>query len=529
MLKYKVVFYLLFLSISISFCDDSCSRNYGHVECDSINNLVQYSADREIHNITVKAKQRQSDVFNCDKPFFEKFKNVKYLTIVHAGVLLISKDCFRGMTDLIEVDFNSNVIPTINLEVFETSTEIERIVLNENHIATLDFGNISLPKLTHLEANNNQIRDISMTSDKFPELTTLSIISNQITHFKINSQSLTFLNLDYNLIDNFTSEDLITPNLEFLHMRENKLKAIFPEMMKNVRNIRDLGFEKNSLRTFSLQDTQVKNYINLRNNKITKLEEVKIIFDRDFTDYKIDFSNNNISRLTGIPQIWGVKTLFCVKCSIDFVEPFLFANAFNQTKFLIISYNNLNTANIFQTDGTDLQFLEIDLSSNQIAKIESMDFRKLKHIETIRLKDNKITTIEPGAFNGLTLLRVLNLGYNLIYRLPIDLFSPLVNMKYLAVEANNLAYFQLTYDVFKNLILLEIYDNPLQCKCLEMIRSYTKTHGIKFVNDKLGKIKNRIQPECIINDICDPEAGEEFVKDLWQLFNNRKYIQDDVD
>ncbi|GAB0099132.1 Leucine-rich repeat [Sergentomyia squamirostris] len=191
--------------------------------------------------------------------------------------------------------------------------------------------------------------------------------------------------------------------------------------------------------------------------------------------------------------------------------------------------NNLNTANIFQTEGTDLQFLEIDLSSNQISKIGSTDFRNLKHIVTIRLRYNKITTVEPGAFDGLTKLRRLNLSYNFIYRLPIDLFRPLVSLQLLGVQANNLAYFQLTDDVFKNLKVLATYNNPLQCKCLETIRSYTKTHGIDFIYDKFSEVKNGIQPECIINDICDPEAGEEFVKDYWQVFNNRRYIQDDVD
>ncbi|GAB0099129.1 hypothetical protein DMENIID0001_149660 [Sergentomyia squamirostris] len=528
MLKCKVVFYLLFLSISISVCDDSCSEAYGSLECDSIDNLVQYSADGKIRSVTVKAKERQDDFFICDKPYFEKFKNVEYLTIVNAGVFIISKDCFRGMTELIEVDFNSNVIPNINLEVFKTSMKIERIKINDNHIATLDFGNISLTRLKLIEADNNQIRDINMTSDKFPELTNLSFISNEITHFKIKSQSLTFLNLDYNLIENFTSEDLITPNLEILGMRWNKLKTIFPEMMKHIKNLSSFEFGRNSLHTFSLQNTQVKRLIYLKDNEITKLENVKIIYSGNFTEYRINFNGNHISRLTGIPQIWGVREFHCDDCSIDFVEPFLFANAFNQTKKLIIRRNNLDTANIFQTDGTVLQFIYIDLSSNQISKIGSTDLWNLKHIEEIWLKNNKITKVEPGAFDGLTQLEKLVLSYNFIYRLPIDLFRPLVSLYNLAMPANNLANFQLTYDVFKKLELLDMYNNPLQCKCLETIRSYTMTHGIRFDYDKFSEVKNGIQPECIINDICDPEAGEEFVKDYWQLFNNRKLILDDI-
>ncbi|GAB0098779.1 Leucine-rich repeat [Sergentomyia squamirostris] len=186
--------------------------------------------------------------------------------------------------------------------------------------------------------------------------------------------------------------------------------------------------------------------------------------------------------------------------------------------------NNLNTANIFKTDGTDLQFIDIDLDSNQISKIGSTDFRKLKHIQRIWIQDNKITIVEPGAFDGLRKLYLLNLSYNFIYRLPIDLFRPLLNLKLLGVQANNLAYFQLNDDVFKKLRSLEIYNNPLQCKCLETIRLYTKRHRIILEYDKFGEIKNGTHPECIINDICDPEAGEEFVKDYWQLFNNRRYI-----
>ncbi|GAB0099126.1 hypothetical protein DMENIID0001_149620 [Sergentomyia squamirostris] len=140
-----------------------------------------------------------------------------------------------------------------------------------------------------------------------------------------------------------------------------------------------------------------------------------------------------------------------------------------------------------------------------------------------------ITKVEPGAFDDLTQLKLLNLAYNFIYRLPIDLLKPLVNLHYLSVEANNLAYFQLTDHVFKKLIYFDIYNNPLQCKCLESIRLYTKAHGIELEYDKFSEVKNGIQPECIINDICDPEAGEEFVKDYWQIFNNRRHIHDDLD
>ncbi|GAB0095779.1 hypothetical protein DMENIID0001_112010 [Sergentomyia squamirostris] len=527
MLSCKVIFYLLFLSISISFCD-SCTETDGNLECNSIDDLVQYSASGEIHSVTVKTIVRPSGVFNCDKPFFEKFKNVEYLTIANSGVFLISKDCFRGMIDLIAVDFNSNVIPNINLEVFETSTKIKRIKLNDNHIFNLDFGTISLTQLKHLEAKNNQIRDVSLKSDKFPELTSLDFSANQITHFVVKSQSLTHLNLNFNQIENFTSEDLITPNLEFLYMAGNKLKAIFPEMMKHVKKLSYFGLEANSIQSFSLEDTQVKDLIDLRNNKISKLEEVKIVFNSNFTDYEIYFHNNKISRLTGIPQIWGVRSLFCEDCSIDFIEPFLFANAFNQTKYLLMKRNNLDTANIFQSDGTDLQFKYIDLSSNKISKIGSTDFRNLKHIQTIWIHDNKITKVEPGAFDGLTQLNQLVLAYNFIYRLPIDLFTSLTSLNTLSVHANNLAYFQLTDDVFMNLHILEIYNNPLQCKCLEMIRTYTKAHGIGLVYDKFSKVKKGTQPDCVIIDICDPEAGEEFVKDLWQLFNDKRFTHDNM-
>ncbi|GAB0099133.1 hypothetical protein DMENIID0001_149730 [Sergentomyia squamirostris] len=189
--------------------------------------------------------------------------------------------------------------------------------------------------------------------------------------------------------------------------------------------------------------------------------------------------------------------------------------------------NNLNTANIFQTNGTYLQFEQVGLESNQISKIGSTDFRNLRYIQKIWIHDNKITNVEPEAFDGLTKLELLVLSYNFIYRLPIDLFRPLVSLNFLAVDANNLAYFQLSDYVFKNLKNLDIYNNPLQCKCLETIRSFTKTYGIKLEYDKFSEIKNGTQPECIINDICDPEAGEEFVKDYWQVFNNRRYSEDD--
>jgi Leucine-rich repeat (LRR) protein len=86
-----------------------------------------------------------------------------------------------------------------------------------------------------------------------------------------------------------------------------------------------------------------------------------------------------------------------------------------------LSYLKIVDNNIKELNGSvrNLSSLEIiDLSRNQIEKIEADMFLNTKNIETIYMEKNRISVIERGAFNGLKKLNRLSLNFNQLSVLP---------------------------------------------------------------------------------------------------------------
>nr|AFC95889.1 toll-like receptor 22 [Siniperca chuatsi] len=113
----------------------------------------------------------------------------------------------------------------------------------------------------------------------------------------------------------------------------------------------------------------------------------------------------------------------------------------------------------------------LDLSANQITKIQVSDFKQLSLLTQLDLNRNYISQIDTGAFANLISLKKLNLNNNRLVELGDNLFDGLSNLTELRIYRNRIKAVESTsFKSLKSLTFLDISDNKLH--------RLTKVHSI---------------------------------------------------
>ncbi|GAB0093873.1 hypothetical protein DMENIID0001_090600 [Sergentomyia squamirostris] len=528
MLCAKVVFPLLFLSNSLlikSLCD-SCLEKEGNLHCDSLNDFIGYENPESVENATMKSRILIRNSFNCEDPAFANYKSLQRLEISNSGIFHINKDCFRGLDSITEVDLNANIIPAVKMKIFESLAKIEVIKLNDNHITNLNFDNTTLHKVVYVKVLNNQIETVDIWKNALPRIKVLHLANNLLERIIINSESLLYLNLSNNRIDFLAPTDLNTPRLSTLDLSYNSLTSVVPIL--HLPKVSQIYLSHNLIQKIVLPPKGLRYlHIDLSYNKFNSFEE--IVFLDHLFNYSLILSHNQIFRLDRVKENFIENREFhCVSCSIHLINPYLFGRNFPNLKLLNLRLNYLTKADIFQgKNEINFKLTNIDLSYNKIQKIQKLDFQKLENATDLSLGNNDISEIELGAFDNLKHLHLLSLTNNFIFILSPNLFLHTSRLSVLDMSGNNMAFLPITENdrILSNLRFLKMNRNPLQCACLEIMRSWAKTKIISFVVDDKN-VRNGLKPSCIVNgDKCKTDVDMDFVKPYWHLFNDEKLKQ----
>lgn len=109
------------------------------------------------------------------------------------------------------------------------------------------------------------------------------------------------------------------------------------------------------------------------------------------------------------------------------------------------------------------QLKVLNLSSNQISRLEAKNFASLVDLRQLDLSFNSIASVEVNAFDGLKELEKLNLEHNKITKVPFDTFDSLLNLKVLILSFNQIR--ELSEESFTVINVIEefyISNNQLQ-------------------------------------------------------------------
>ncbi|XP_055690285.1 chaoptin-like [Lutzomyia longipalpis] len=507
------------------------------ITCSSIEALINYSEPANPRKLYIYPQdEEEPTVVVCDEAFFENFTSVIHLSLTNLNLLQINEECFSGLDGVENIVLDDNYLTRIDMGSFRTSEamKVQTIDLGRNFISKIIFDDVELPELTYLSVALNRLKTFELKTGHMPKILNLNLEKNQISSFKIESKTLTEIFLRNNRIKFFQGTDLVLPNLENINLEENFLTSITPDMFANMPKLNFITISHNLLVNVSFPKARKFKDVDLGYNSIKTMTNLNLTVGR--IESFLNLESNKIFRLErGSLNIRKVKHFYCIKSKINFIDKYFIANTFMSLKSLSLQYNYLQSADIFRANNKTFDLMNVYFSFNRIRKIGKRDFKRVPKLEQLYLDNNAITRIEGGAFDTLTDLKVLSLVNNLLFKLPANLFDRQNALILLGLTGNNMPFFPIpgwdegTGDISNTTTLgklekLFIDMNPLQCQCMDLIKSWAKMKKIKLVIDN-EFVRNGIQPTCIVNDQgCRTDVGKDFIYYFWHLFNNETYI-----
>ncbi|XP_041117081.1 slit homolog 1 protein-like isoform X2 [Polyodon spathula] len=146
----------------------------------------------------------------------------------------------------------------------------------------------------------------------------------------------------------------------------------------------------------------------------------------------------------------------------------------------------------------------IDLSNNHISEIAPDAFQGLRSLNSLVLYGNKITDLPKGVFDGLYALQLLLLNANKIHCVRADAFQDLQNLSLLSLYDNKIQTLAKgTFAALRAVQTLHLAQNPFICDCnLKWLADYLRSNPIetsgarcasprRLANKRISQIKSK--------------------------------------
>ncbi|EPR78267.1 Leucine rich repeat protein [Spraguea lophii 42_110] len=358
--------------------------------------------------------------------------NIKYLK--QLKILKLTKNLitylpsgFCELKQLINLNLSNNKI-MFNLKVFSVS--------EDKHIDFFDIMsslNLNVLYLEHTKlecipdrfefknivefyANRNKLSDIPVSTLRNSSLKSIYLDNNHFKKFPYNILTLEHLEL-FSIESNYIYTtikitDLVSPNLKFLNLNNNKIKNFYISS-DAVPCLTTLSLNNNHIENFIINFTSNSSLekIYLRKNNIS-------VLDKKFTNFKslnlLDLRENNICKISDLNVISHEKMV--LKIQLDTIN--LAENLFSTLSAEKVSITckrkpaSENDLNLLKQNNDENKLKILKLKFCYLSKIPK-GIKRLSSVECLSFKNNKIKKVY-NDFKDIKFLKKLDLSYNQI-------------------------------------------------------------------------------------------------------------------
>ena len=416
-----------------------------------------------------KAKQLEvkcSDMFFFESQLksehFGKLPMLEELDIEFCKIRHLPPRTFAGLSHLKELSIQSHnsewtsILMDIDSNSFQKVETLEGINLANNNLWSIPINTLcNLPKLRKLNISRNHFLDAVDLGLSFMDGCQVPLLELDVSNNQISS-------LGYG--DLHQVKDLVK-----LDLSANRLKIL----------------DENALETLPyLQE------LNLADNQLSALPPT--VFNKSQSLHKLMLQNNSLTMLTS--QLFsGLTNLTVLNLSRNAISSHLLAS---------------------DTFSSDLKHLKVlDISYNQMSKLETSIFASLSSLQVLNLKHNQFHSITSGVFAFQNRLQILSLSRNNIENIEKDAFVGLVSLTSLSLDHNrirNLYDNQLdesastledisfnsnllkevprTVGILRQLRTLDLGENEIGELNPTDFSSLKKLYGLRIAGNRIGKI-----------------------------------------
>ncbi|XP_071052231.1 toll-like receptor 2 type-2 [Onthophagus taurus] len=423
--------------------------------------------------------------FLCDT--FPKFfsTSLKCFKITDSGIKELLSGDFDNLLHITELDIENNMkLASIQIGTLKDLNKLEILSISYNpSLMSLDQdvfeGLNNLVTLRLIHNGFNEIKDASMAlkASFMPKLTT--IILSELDCRRVEKDDFANLNGSgvRNIFFDNSQIDYIHPEA-FIYLNNLKNLSVSVTLVEETNMIDVL--KKISEHNIPLMSLNLKGW-GFKMRVPNKL--FNVIANTTITELNLNRNQFHKIDENTFPEMPNIESLKLEECVITDIKENAFIYFKNlkelylkrnkmitvprgvlipRLEVLDISGNTIPGSSYFTIDDyttkldnmTSLKIL--DLSCNNIKRIYNLNLYGPRNLKKLNLFDANIMIISDNSFSELTNLEYLNLGKNYFPKRSWvkEIFTGLINLKYLSLESCKIEYF-LSNDIFGELISLE--------------------------------------------------------------------------
>ncbi|XP_023033799.1 protein artichoke [Drosophila willistoni] len=449
-------------------------RGHGTLEQLHLNNnqlrLIERDALMAMPALRELRMRNNSLSSELGKPFWN-LPGLKGLDLAQNQFTQVDSQLLAGLPSLRRLDLSENGLRELAAISFRHNPLLETLNISSNELTNIHPGTFShLERLFEVDASYNQLPTVIPGLPKIVER--ISLKGNQIGSLPaaatktLQLPNLRMLDLSQNRIDQLPRHGFHgAPQLRVLSLAQNQLTQLEDTSFMGIQRLELLHLQDNHLNLADerslLPLAELRN-LNMQSNKLESITDN--FFSNNSRLEQLDLSRNLIRSIS--------PTAFDTQRSLEYLD--LSGNALldisvglghlHSLRDIDLSYNQISRIQSDVVAGWR-NVVEIRLSNNLIVELQQGTFKNLPKLQYLDLSSNEIKNVEPGALKSLNDLQEFVLADNKLIELKDHVFEELPNLlashfqynklRYISPEsfhnANSLVFLNLSNNHFRNM------------------------------------------------------------------------------
>ncbi|XP_067213721.1 protein artichoke [Linepithema humile] len=450
--------------------------------------------------------------------------DVRVLKFIDTPLRLIEEHSFLGVNrTLQELYVTNSDLEKFPREALQVLGNLSLLSITGHRISTLpgnSFGESAVAaKLEKLEISNGTLSSLPVEAlTPLKKLKALDLHDNKIKDLQRNQfkglRDTEFLDLSHNLIDKLDAShlaDLVKMGwcnmshnaiadlkrgtfarnsvLKVLNLSHNKIRKLDSNTFRGMRFLRRLHLSDNQINdvgrgTFG-SVTRIGT-IDLSRNFIKKID-FQMFHQLQYAEL-IDVSENFVTTIEKL----AFKDLYLAKVNLSHneiskIEPGAFENCANITS-LDLSYNKIDNISRYSFDSTSYA-MEMQLSYNLLTSLNQVPLHNMTGMKVLNVSHNLIHSVPRQTFPKLYELHTIDISHNNLSEIHNAIFQTLFSLRFLNLSHNSLEKIKpSTFGPLPTLLELDMSYNQLNDVARGSLTRLASCRSLTVKNNRLTKI-----------------------------------------